>query len=159
MGGGFVSDRYSIDDRRMCSSVQCGMMMLTMTFLEEWTGQEGVELQDRANSIYLFSGFSDPGGIFAFANKSVHYHHWSGFCLSDGYSCHGLVEQVSLQENVPKSVPPFSGVVSLWVHVFSKSTATSSCRTQAASIAYLEETIRRKERHRRHRYAKKKFEK
>jgi hypothetical protein len=101
-------------------------------------GQEGVELQDGAHSIDSFSGFLDPGGRFSLMNKSVHHHHWLGFCLSDGYSCHGCVEQVSLQESVPKSVPPFSSVIPLWVHVFSKSTATSSCCTLAASIAYLE---------------------
>jgi hypothetical protein len=116
--------------------MRCGMTMPTMTLVVERMGQEGVELQDGANSINLFSGFLDSGGRFAFTNESVHYHHWLGFCLSDGYSCHGGVEQVSLQKNVPKSVPPFSGVVPSWVHVFSKSTATSSCRTQAASIIY-----------------------
>ncbi len=109
----------------------------TMTLVEEWTGQEGVEPQDRANSIDLFSGFLDPGRRFAFTNESVHYHHRLGFCLSDGYSCHNHVQQVSLHENVPKPVPPFSGVNPSRVHVFSKSTAISSCCTQAASIIYL----------------------
>jgi hypothetical protein len=43
-----------------------------MTMLvEEWTGQEGVELQDGANCIDSFSGFLDPGGRFAFTNKRV----------------------------------------------------------------------------------------
>ncbi len=108
--------------------------------VEEWTGQEGVEPQDGANSIDSFSGFLDPGGRLAFMNKSVHYHRWLGFCLSDGFSCHGCVEQVSLQENVPKSVPPFSSVVPSWVHVFSKTTATSSCHTQAVSIIHFKKT-------------------
>jgi hypothetical protein len=119
------------------SSMQCGMTTPTTTLVEEWMGQEGVEPQDGANSINLFSEFLDPRGRFAFTNKSVHYHHWSDFCLSNGYSCHSLIEQVFLQKNVPKSVPPFRGVVPSWVCVFSKSTKTSSCHTQAVSIIYL----------------------
>jgi hypothetical protein len=127
--------------------------------VEEWMGQEGVEPQDGANSIDLFYEFSDPGGIFAFMNKSVHYHHRLGFCLSNGYSCHGHVEHVSLQENVLRSVPPFSGVIPSWAHVFSKSTATSSCHTEAASITDLEEPNSKKVCHLCHRHAKKKSEK
>jgi hypothetical protein len=159
MGGGFVSDRSSNNDGRMRGGMRCGTMTPTTTLVEEWARQEGVELQDRANSIDLFSGFLDPGGRLAFTNKSVHYHHWSGFCLSNGYCCQGCVEQVSLQENVPKSAPPFSGVVPSWVHVFSKSTATSSCPTQAASIAYFKEPIRKKVCYLCHRHTKKKSEK
>ncbi len=90
--------------------MQWGMTTLTTKLVEEWTGQEGVEPQDGANRFDPFSGFLYLGGRFAFKNESVHYHHWSGFCLSDGHSCHSHVEQRSLQENVPKSVPPFSGV-------------------------------------------------
>jgi hypothetical protein len=74
MGGGFVSDRISNNDGRILGSMLCGMAML----VEEWTGQEGVDLQDRASSIDLFSGFLDPGRRFAFTSKSVHYHHWLG---------------------------------------------------------------------------------
>ncbi len=92
MGGRFVSDRISNNDRRMRGGVWCGMMTPTMTLVEEWTEQEGVEPQDGANSIDSFIGFLDTGGRFAFTNESVHYHHWSSFCLSDGYSCHGHVE-------------------------------------------------------------------
>jgi hypothetical protein len=118
MGVEFVSKRISNNDGRMRGGVRCSMTMPKMALVEEWMGQEGVEPQDRANSIDLISGFFDPGGRFAFTNGSVHYHHWLGFCLSDGYSCHSRVEQVSLQENILKSVPPFSGVVLSWVHVF-----------------------------------------
>jgi hypothetical protein len=159
MGDGFVSHRISNHDERMCGGVRGTMLMPTTTLVEEWTGQEGVEPQDKANSIDLFSGFLDSGGRFAFTNESVHYHHWLDFCLSDGYSCHGCVKQVSLQENVPKSVPSFSSVVPSQAHVFSKSAATSSCCTQAVSIAYLEEPIRKKVCHLCHRHAKKKSEK
>jgi hypothetical protein len=114
------------------SGVRCSVTMPATTLVEKWTGQEGVELQDGPNSINPFSEFLNPVGRFAFMNKRDHYYHHLGFCLSDLYSCHGCVEQVSLKENVPKSIPPFSGVVPSWVHAFSKSTATSSCRTQAA---------------------------
>ncbi len=101
-----MSDRISNNDRRMRGSMQCGMTTPTTTLVEEWTGQEGVEPQEGANSIDLFPGLSDAGGRFAFTNKIVHYHHCYGFCLSDGYSSHGGVEQVSLQENASKSVSP-----------------------------------------------------
>jgi hypothetical protein len=58
-----------------------------------------------ATSTDSFSGFLDPGGRFAITNESVHYHHRSGpHLLSDGYSCHGRVEQVKLNENFSKSV-------------------------------------------------------
>jgi hypothetical protein len=128
MEGGFVSDRISNNDGRMRGGMQCGMTIPTTTLVEEWMVQEGVEPQDGANSINLFSGFfGSRREICLLTNKSVHYHHWSDFCLSDGYSCHSCVQQVPLQENVSKSVPPFSGVVPSWVHLFSKSTATSSC--------------------------------
>jgi hypothetical protein len=158
MGGGFVSGKISNDDRRMRGGVRWGMMMPTTMLVVEFTGQEGVELQDGANSIDLLGGFLDLGGRCFFRNESFHYHHQSDFCLSDGYSCHSRVKQVSLQENVLKSVPPFSAVVPSWVHVFFNSTATTSCCAQAASIPYLEEPIC-KIHHLCHRHAKKKLEK
>jgi hypothetical protein len=65
MGGGFVSDRFSNNDGRMCGGVWCSMMTPPRMLVEEWTGQEGVEPHDRANSIDSFSGFSDPGGRFS----------------------------------------------------------------------------------------------
>ncbi len=118
--------------------MQCGMTTPTTTLVEEWTGQERVELQDKQTAINGFLDFwIQEGDEICLTNESIHYHHWSGFCLSNGYSCQGCVEQVSLQENVPKSVPPFSGVIPSWVHVFFKSTTTSSCCTQAASLIYL----------------------
>jgi len=83
----------------------------------------------------------DPNGRSVNANKSVHYHH-----CSNGYSCHGRVEQ---------SLCPPS-----WVHVFAKSTWPSSIRTQAASIAYIELPVHKKKVwHRRNRRLKKKLRK
>jgi len=45
------------------------------------------------------------------------------------------------------------------VHVFAKSTKSTSLRTQAASIAYIEEPLHKKTRHHCNRHAKKKQEK
>jgi hypothetical protein len=96
----------------------------------------------------FFSGFLDPGGRFADANKSVQYHHWSGFSISDGYSCHSCVEQVTLKEKFPKSVCPSDSSIPLWVHLFTKSTQSSSLWTQVASIAYIEQPVHKKASHR-----------
>ncbi len=60
MGGGLVSDRISNNDGRMCRGMRCSMTTPTTTLVEEWTGQEGVEPQDGANSIDSFSEFLDP---------------------------------------------------------------------------------------------------
>ncbi len=118
---------------------------------------DGGDVHDNACSTDSFSGFSDPGGQFAITNESVHYHHRSGsHLLSDGYSCHGHVEQVELNENLSKSVSvSVSSIIPPWVHVFAKSTKSTSLRTQAASIAYIEEPLHKKAPHRRNRRAKK----
>jgi hypothetical protein len=100
-----------------------------------------IEPVNEMNNFDSFSRFSDPGGRFAIMNESVHYHHQSGLCLNDGYGCCGCVEQVNSQEN--ESIIP----VSSWIHVFSKSTKSSSCQTQATTIAYLEEPTTKKVRH------------
>ena len=121
----------------------------------------GGDVHDNACSIDSFSGFSDPGGRFAITNESVHYHHRSGsHLLSDGYSCHGRVEQVKLNEDFSKSMSvSVRSIIPPWVHVFAKSTKSTLQRTQAASIAYIEEPLHKKARHRRNRRAKKKKEK
>jgi hypothetical protein len=51
------------------------------------------------NSMDSFAVSLDTGGRFADANESVHYHH-----RIDGYSCHGRVERVNLQEKCPEWV-------------------------------------------------------
>jgi hypothetical protein len=95
--------------------------------------QLAIEQVNEMNNVdSVSSGCSDPGGRFAIANKSVHYHHQSGLCLNNGYSCHSCVEQVKSQEKESTIRDAF------WIHVSSKSTKSSSCGTQAASIAYLE---------------------
>jgi hypothetical protein len=45
----------------------------------------------------------------------------------------------------------------LWVHAFAKLTQPSSIRAQAASIAYIEQPVHKKARHRRSRRSKKKL--
>ena len=122
---------------------------------------DGGDVDDDACSTDSFSGFLDPGGQFAITNESVHYHHRSGsHLLSDGYSCHGRVEQVKLNGNLSQSFSvSVSSIIPPWVHVFAKSTKSTSLRTQAASIAYIEEPLHKKARHLRNRRAKKKEEK
>jgi hypothetical protein len=131
--------------------------MPTMMWDDYSTVGDGGNVHDNACSTDSFSGFSDPGGRFAITNESVHYHHRSGsHLLSDGYSCHGRVEQVKLNENLSKSVSvSVSSIIPPWVHVFAKSTKFTSLRTQAAAIAYIEEPLHKKARHRRNRRAKK----
>jgi hypothetical protein len=149
-----------VDSRRF--GKECNPTNSTITLEDDFSAAHGDESvsDDDANSLVSFSGFSDPGGRFAITNESVHYHHRSGFHLSDGYSCHGRVEQVKLNENVSKSVPDsVTTIVPPWVHVFAKSTQFSSLRTQVASIAYLEEPIHKKARHRRNRRSLKKEKK
>ncbi len=51
------------------------------------------------NSMDFFAVSLDTGGRFADVNKIVHYHH-----RIDGYSCHGCVERVNLQEKCPEWV-------------------------------------------------------
>jgi len=136
-------------------------MMPTMMWEDDSRVGDGGDVHDDACSTDSFSGFSDPGGQFSFTNESVHYHHRSGsHLLSDGYSCHGLVEQVKLDGNLSQSVSvSVSSIIPPWVHVFAKSTKSTSLRTQAASIAYIEEPLHKKAQHRHNRRAKKKQEK
>jgi hypothetical protein len=97
-GGELGSDTMFADDDRMSGDSWHDPITPTISMDDNGTtvGEEGGELED-----------STPGGRFAHTNESVHYdHHRPGFCLlSNGYSCHGCVEQVSLNENLSKSVP------------------------------------------------------
>ncbi len=156
---------YAVDDDTVAIPVEGAVgdtgSMPTMMWEDYSTVGDGVDVHDNACSTDSFSGFSDPGGRFAITSESVHYHHWSvSHLLSDVYSCHGRVEQVKLNENLSKSVSvSVSSIIPPWVHVFAKSTKSTSLRTQAASIAYIEEPLHKKARHRRNRRAKNKQEK
>ncbi len=80
----------------------------------------------------------NPNWRPANANKSVHYHH-----PFDSYSCHGHVDPVTVDDLgvcVEQSLCPPP-----WVHVFAKSTQPSSIRTHAASIAYIEQPVHKKQ--------------
>ena len=92
----------------------------SMTWEDDSMIGDGGDVDDDACSTDSFSGFSDPGGRFAITNESVHCHHRSGsHLLSDGYSCHGCVEQVKLNENLSQSVSvSLSSIIPPWVHVF-----------------------------------------
>ena len=85
----------------------------------------------------------DLGGKSVNVNKSVHYHH-----RTDGYSCHGCVERVTLQEGGAIEVCPSHVPHPPWVHVFAKSTRLCSLRTKAAAIAYIEFPVHPKAKHR-----------
>ncbi len=94
----------------------------------------------------------DPNWRPVNANKNVHYHH-----PFDGDSCHGRVDPVTIDDLgacVERSLHPPP-----WVHVFAKSTQPSSIRTQAASIAYNEQPVHKKTRHRWSRRSKNKLRK
>ncbi len=85
-------------------------------------------------------------------NESVHYHH-----PFDGDRCHSRVDPVTVDDLgvcVERSLHPPP-----WVHVFAKSTQPASIRTQAASIAYIEQPVHKKARHCRSRRSKKKLRK
>ena len=74
-----------------------------------------------------------------------------------------LAATVVLNKTVFLGNPPPNNYVSAgippWVHVFNKSTTTSSLCTQSASISHLETTLSLKSQHRRNHRAKKKFRK
>ena len=126
---------YAVDDDTVAIPVEGAVgdtgSMPTMMWEDYSTVGDGGDVHDNACSTDSFSGFSDPGGRFAITNESVHYHHRSGsHLLSDGYSCHGRVEQVKLNENLSKSVSvSVSSIIPPWVHVFAKSTKSTSLRT------------------------------
>jgi hypothetical protein len=94
--------------------------------------------QGRHNDLIAPTDANDPNWRPASANESVHYHHHN-----DGDSCHGRVDPVTVDDldiSVERSLCPPS-----WVHVFAKSTQPSSIRTQAASIAYIEQPVHKKQ--------------
>lgn len=107
--------------------------------------------QGRRNDLVVArTDANDPNCSPGNANDSVHYNH-----CNDDDSCHGRIVPVTVDDydiSVERSLHPPS-----WVHVFAKSTQPSSIRTQAASIAYIEQPVHNKARHRRSRRAKKKL--
>jgi hypothetical protein len=107
----------------------------------------------------LFLDFLDPGGRFAVTNKSVHCHHLPGFVQSDAESCHSCVDQISHQRITYHSSSFQNCAIPSWVHVFGKSTKSSSLRTQDASVVYIEQETNKKACHRPNCWAMKKLNK
>jgi len=94
------------------------------------------------------------GGKIDDANESVLYHN-----LFDGDSSHVPIDHASHSGTLFPLICPHDRIPPPWVHVFSKSNKPSSLRTQAASIAHIEQDFHKKARHRRNRRAKKKMRK
>ena len=102
---------------------------------------------------------SDQGVLFFATSDRLHYVPLIHANVSSGASCLARVKESyrdldvwHLPVYVSPGVPP-------WVHVFSKSTMSSSLQTQLAAIAHLTLSISHKARHNRRLCAKKKFKK
>ncbi len=102
-----------------------------------------------------FSGFSDPKGRFTITTERAQCPHLLGFVRSDVESCNDRIEQMSCQRDSSHYPCP----VPSWVHVFGKSTKTSSRRTQGASVVYTEQPTTKIACHRRNWRARKKLKK
>jgi hypothetical protein len=100
------------------------------------------------------SDVNNTGGKIDDANESVLYHN-----LFDGDSSHVPIDHASHSGTLFPLICPHDRIPPPWVHVFSKSNKPSSLRTQAASIAHIEQDFHKKARHRRNRRAKKKMRK
>jgi len=102
---------------------------------------------------------SDPGVSFFATSDRLHSAPLIHFNVSSGASCRARVEE-SYRDLDVRHLPVYvSPGIPPWVHVFSKSTTTSSLRTQSAAIAHLTLSIPHKARHNRRLRAKKKFKK
>ena len=85
---------------------------------------------------------SDPGGCFVARSDSDLFHQRTFYKVTSDGSCRAHVEKSIPQKISLASSPPYvSQGVPPWVHVFAKSTASSSLRTQCASIAHNLPTI------------------
>jgi hypothetical protein len=81
----------------------------------------------------------DLGRKSVHTNESVHYHH----CTA-GYSCHGGVEWVTLQEGGAIEVCPSHVLHPKWVHVFAKSMWSCSLRIKDTAIAFIKLLVHKK---------------
>jgi len=100
---------------------------------------------------------SDPGAFVPMSGRS-HYPP-SILAISCGSSCHARVEFSHHDQKGTRPPVYVSPGVPPWVHVFSKSTQSSSLRTQLASVAHSEASISHKSHNNRKNHAKKKFKK
>ena len=103
---------------------------------------------------------SDPGGCFVVTSECDHYHQRTFHNVSSAVSCRACVEQFLPQKiSLDSSPPHVSQGVPHWVHVFAKSTASTSLRTQCASIAHNLPTISSSAENNRKRRLRNKFKK
>jgi hypothetical protein len=123
------------------------------------SGCDDNRVDKRDASLYIFSGFLDPGGRFAITTDSVHCPHLPGFIQSDVESCHGRIEQICPQRITSHSQYFQNFPIPSWVHVFGKSIKSSSLWTQCASVAYRELPTTKKVRNRCNCCARKKLKK
>jgi len=112
----------------------------------------GTHITDMTTMMVDNLDFNNTGGKIDDANKSVLYHD-----LFYGDSSHIPIDHASLSGTLFSFICPHDRITSPWVHVFSKSNKPSSLRTQAASIAHIEQDFHKKARHHRNRHAKKKI--
>ena len=112
--------------------------------------------QGRCSDLIARTDANDPNRCLVNASESVHCPH-----RNDVESCHARVCPVNVDDcgvcdndQFHRSVCPPS-----WVHVFAKSNQPSSIRTQAASMAYIDQPVHKKARHRRNRRSRKKLRK
>ncbi len=82
------------------------------------------------------SDFNNTGGKIDDANESVLYHN-----LFDGDSSHVPIDHASHSGTLFPLICPHDRIPPPWVHAFSKSNKPSSLRTQAASIAHIEQKL------------------
>ena len=112
--------------------------------------------QGRRSDLIARTDANDPNRCPVNASESVHCPH-----RNDVESCHARVCLVNVDDRgvcdddqFHRSLCPPS-----WVHAFAKSNHPSSIRTQAASMAYIDQPVHKKARHRRNRRSKKKLRK
>ena len=111
--------------------------------------------QGRRSDLISRTDANNPNCRPVNASESVHCPH-----RNDVESCHARVCPVTVDDcsvcddQCHRSLRPPS-----WVHAFAKSNQPSSIRTQAASVAYIEQPVHKKARHRRNRRSKKKLRK
>ena len=109
--------------------------------------------------VFSWCGIVSDPGAFSSTSRRSHYPPSIYANLSCGSSCHARVEFSHHDQKGTRPPVYVSPGVPPWVHVFSKSTQSSSLRTQLASLAHSGESICHKSRNNRKNRAKKKFKK
>ncbi len=92
----FNLERMSDNDVEHC----CYPTMQTTTWTEETIMEGGLETEESELFTDSFNKLSVPDGGLVITNKSVHYHQRSGNPSSEGYSCHGHNNLVTLEDSL-----------------------------------------------------------